>query len=183
MRFAHQAIAPSFAASAAGARRTQVPTIQTAASASAPTRRRTIQTPRRRAGATTRTTAIWVAYASIEMATWTAEEIATASSQAVGGRRQTSAAATSTGKRNSAPIGSVTASARPRAATSAWRETGRANRNSFSGEPARTASLLAALAVRLPSANVPVTRASAAACSARPTARTIVENACANRST
>ena len=117
------------------------------------------------------------------MATWTADEIAAASSQAAGGRRQTSAAATSTGNRNSAPIGSVTASARPRAATSACSETGRASRNSFSAEPARTASLLAALAVKLPSASVPVTSASAAACSTRPTAPTIAENACEKRPT
>ena len=66
------------------------------------------------------------------------------------------------GSRNSAPTGSVTASASPRAATSAGSDTGRASRNSFSGEPARTASLLAAFAARLPSASAPATSASAA---------------------
>ena len=76
---------------------------------------------------------------------------------------QTAPAATSTGRRNKAPSGSVTASASARAVTSVDSATGRASRNSFSGDPARTASLLAAFAATPAAASVPITIASAAA--------------------
>ena len=62
-------------------------------------------------------------------------------------------------------------------------DTGRASKNSFSGVPARTASLLAARADRLPNAIVPVTSASAASCPRRSTVPTTIEKACANRPT
>src|SRR6185312_14450739 len=106
-----------------------------------------------------------------------------ASAQAKGGSPQTSDAANSTGNRNSAPIGSVSASAAPRPATSVPSVIGRASRNSFSGEPARRASLLAALAAQLPKATSPATVASAATWAAGPTVATTTAKDCANRPT
>ena len=94
---------------------------------------------------------------------------------------QVSAAAISTGSRNSPPTGSVTASASPRAVTSDASDSGRAIRNSFSGEPARTASLLAARAARLPSVLVPRISASAAIWPAMSALCAMIANACVNR--
>lgn len=102
--------------------------------------------------------------------------------QAMGPIRQTTAAEINTGRRNRPATGSVTASARPRAATSDDSDTGRASRNSFSGDPARTASALAARAARLPNATVVMTSASAASCPTS-TVFAITANACPNSPT
>src|SRR5262249_40844991 len=120
-----------------------------------------IQATRRRARGTKRTTAIWVAWAKAEMPSWTRMETRAARATAGPGRFHVRVAASSTGNKKSAPRGSVAASDTQRAKTHRGSATGRASRNSFSGEPASTASLLAALAVKLPNEIVRATTASA----------------------
>ena len=137
----HGPVARTSVASAAGVRITQVPSIQTVASDSAATSRSPVHIIRRR-GPRARSGPPRAAphRRAIEIATCSSIEMTIAIGQATAPRRQTRPPEISTGSRNSAPTGSVTASARPRAATSDGSDTGRASRNSFSGDPARTAS-------------------------------------------